>query len=116
MNAEGTEKLAGHAPATIVGGMRVGGANHSKNNTHKEVETKENIENVVTENTLKDGTLVNAQPMKLKDAFPTEAVKKFHEKQYPTHEKTIKHQQNNVFQPQNKAFHPHQSCSKPTLK
>ena len=53
----------------MVGGMRVSGGNHPKSATQKEVATKENIENIISENILKDGTIVNAQPMKVLQLF-----------------------------------------------
>jgi hypothetical protein len=107
MEGNGSEKLAGHAPATMVGGMRVGAGHHTKND--KELtpvnDAKENVNTNISESTLKDGTIVNQHPIRIQDAFPTEAVKKCHEQKMPTHEKPMaKHQQGQLFQPQNKSF------------
>ena len=109
-------EIAGHAPATIVGGMRVA---QNKNHLHHTAKTngaeapnvekteKEIDEKVATSeepnkteepktvpkseeepkkrHTVSGNTLVDENlSIKLKDAFPAQAVKHFHEKPGPT--------------------------------
>jgi len=105
--------MAGHAPATIVGGMRVSTpkVHHPKeapangnnaNGKDKDVNNSSQDERASTDdssNTSASDTavvqpsnnhtiLVDGNSIRIEDAFPTEAVKVFHEKPQPTHDKT----------------------------
>jgi len=102
--------LAGHAPAVIVGGKRVGGITHSdkpkpakdvNNNTSSDEEKKtaasaddslstnsssEKNNNKLVNQNKGAGMIVNGQLIDVKDAFPTESVKHFQEKPLAAHE------------------------------
>jgi len=115
MPEQKTEKsLAGHAPATIVGGMRVSNpkVHHAKesspnssassNGKDKDVNNSSQDERGSTDDSSNTSAasdtavvqpsnnhtiLVDGNSIRIEDAFPTEAVKSFHEKPHPTHDK-----------------------------
>jgi len=101
---ESTEKnlLAGHAPATIVGGMRVSQGKHHEKEApaNKYTDISQDTDGAATDdsNVSADATtavsqasqntiIVNSVPVRIEDAFPTEAVKHAHDKPMPTHDK-----------------------------
>jgi len=100
--------MAGHAPATIVGGMRISNpkAYHPKEATsnnssaNKEKDTSQDEPSSTTDDSntsaasdtaviqqSKDHSIiVDGMSIRIEDAFPAEAVKRFHEKPLPTHD------------------------------
>jgi len=98
-DADAKTLLAGHAPATMVGGKRVGQARKiseksepnnskdaskdSKDSSLEKSELEENNE-IATSQTA--NSLVSGAPVRLEEAYPTEAVKHYHEKIIPSHE------------------------------
>jgi len=100
--------IAGHAPATIVGGMRISQpkVHHPTKESPKDLKDKDlannnsqderntdtssntsSTENAVVEPTNNHTIIVDGTPMRIEDVNPTEAVKKFHDKPLPTHDK-----------------------------
>ena len=51
-------------------------------------------------------TLISGTPVKLEDAYPAEAVKRFHDKPMPTAEKGFHVKPNNIGSGQNTLFQP----------
>jgi hypothetical protein len=89
--SDNEEKIPGHSPAMVVGGMRVSNPKVQHEKEVKEEMTKEekSIQHKQREKSLEKmlgaGSLVSGAHFKIEDVNPPNAIKSFHEKPMPTH-------------------------------
>jgi len=97
-SAAAQDLKGGHAPAQKVGGMRVV-TKPREEKAPPPKPTEEEIEEFGEDKAEKKGDMVVSGAKTVEtDAFPTEAVKAFHEKPVPTHQKNMANTKPNIIQ------------------